>query len=1067
MHLPEHREIPRARRSVVPRPRVMTLLSDIVDYPLTVVKAGAGYGKTTALGAFARSLELPVAWLTVTADEQDPTLFIARMMDTFLPQISATERQGVWEAANHPLSWDASAQLFTSLSQQHMREDSVCILDDFHLVQDVSAILRWLDLWLRRLPDTVHVVLISRTEPALAAYQEHSLRGDLLLLRERDLQFTGDEVSFLFQASPDDPVSGLDRAELDWLQEHTGGMPMIVTLLWRRWQQRQQFPLLKRALTQSDSVREQVGTLFLSDLSEGERDFFTQASILTSLSPPLCDALLGRSDSATVLSACEKKGFLVAMDEPDTYTVHPLVREHLQSMLSVARRRELIWRVVNWHQAQGQQARAIQYLFALDDEAAVIDELQVHIPHYLAQGQVATVQGWLERISAAQADAWPALLWARGEVARLGNHYAEARRLYETSCERAQELGDVRSQVLAQIGLARLFLDTIQPSLARAAIRDAQRRSRDGGAEVRLTILQLAFENAINLGHTRRANRLGHVLGALASAPALENNSDARLLLRTGRIHEAIQLLESRVGVDQMDRRTSLSHREATLLLSLLYSLAGDALAAREQALRSFTVGDTLHSPFVQAVGYIRLGHALHLFDPLMSQVMQAYDQAMGLMEALHIARGQSEALMGQSLAHAYQRQFELARACAERGIAIAERVEDTWMANLVRLAYGQGCCVNRMYDEAHEALSRAATAFQSTGDPYLTCAALLWRALSFAAQGSPEAHEMFARTVDLARRHDCEEMLYRPTYFGLRDRAQLLPLYEAYKRTRVSLGHTAGFPAVWPGGQQGQSVPGYTLRVQTLGGFRVWRGAHEVSRREWQREKARQLFQYFLTKRSTWVHREEITEALWGERDPETAERDFKVALSTLLQVLEPDRRGRGGAGNVFVAREGSTYQLVDHAHLDVDSDRFMRFADQAEHSPIRAARMQALWAATQTYQGDYLEEARYSDWADAAREHYRRRFLRTAVEYATVCLQQQGEMEAIRMCERALQIEPTWEAAYLPLMRAYGHLRNRTMVAQTYRNCKRVLEQEYGLDVSDETTAVYREWTGATRQE
>lgn len=1053
--------IPRMRRSIVPRPRLMTLLSDIVDYPLTVVKAGAGYGKTTAFSAFARSLDLPLAWLTLSADEQDPTVFAARMMDTILPNVSRQERERVLEAVHHPLSWDASAQLFSSLTHLYVREDSVYILDDFHLVHGVSAILRWLDVWLRRLPETVHVVLLSRTEPTLAAYHEHSLRGNLLLLRERDLLFTADELRFLFQTSPDDPASGLDSRQLMWLEEHTGGMPMVLSLLWRQWRQHGQFALLQTALTQSSSVREQVGTLFLADLSEDERIFFTCVSVLPTLIPDLCDALLDRTDSASVLSASEKKGFLVTADEPFSYVLHPLVREYLQSLLNPSQRSELIWRAVIWHKERGQQVRAISYLFSLDDETAVIAELLQQIPDYLAHGQVATVQGWLEKMGDDTVATSPGLLWAQAEVARFANHYADARHLYEKSRECAQRLEDARWQTMAHIGQARLYLDTIQPSLAEGAIQEAQRSLLACHADLRVTILQLHYENAINSGRYQRATRLGRVLQISAKAAVCANNSDARLLLRTGRILEATQLLESRLRVDRIDQRTALSHREATLLLSLLYSLAGEPLAAREQALCSFTVGDTLHSPFVQAVGYIRLGHAHHLFDPLAPLALQAYDQAMALMEDLHIVRGQSEALMGQSLAHAYQRQFELARACAERGIAIAERVEDRWMASLVRLAYGQGCCVNQMYDEAQEVLARSATAFASLGDPYLTCAALLWRAQALTCQGVSEAKDVLARAIEIAEREKCTAILSRPTYFGLRDLAQVPSLVSTY--TAVS-----GWPSRMvesrmnrrrSGMPSGQVPPSYSLRVQTFGSFHVWRGVTEVSRKEWQREKARQLFQYLLTRRNTWLHREEIMESLWGERDREAAERDFKVALSTLSQALEPDREGRGTTS--FIAREGSAYQLVDQAGLDVDSDRFVHYIEQAKRTPNLAVRTQALWAATETYQGEYMQEARYLDWADGLRERYRRLFLQAAVEYATACLEQQSENEAIRICERALQVEPAWEEAYVRLMQAYGNLHNRPMVVQTYRNCKRVMEQEYGLDVSDETTATYREWT------
>ena len=37
-------------------------------------------------------------------------------------------------------------------------------------------------------------------------------------------------------------------------------------------------------------------------------------------------------------------------------------------------------------------------------------------------------------------------------------------------------------------------------------------------------------------------------------------------------------------------------------------------------------------------------------------------------------------------------------------------------------------------------------------------------------------------------------------------------------------------------------------LRIQTLNGFRAWRDDLEIERRAWGREKALQLFQFFVT---------------------------------------------------------------------------------------------------------------------------------------------------------------------------------------------------------------------------
>ena len=93
------------------------------------------------------------------------------------------------------------------------------------------------------------------------------------------------------------------------------------------------------------------------------------------------------------------------------------------------------------------------------------------------------------------------------------------------------------------------------------------------------------------------------------------------------------------------------------------------------------------------------------------------------------------------------------------------------------------------------------------------------------------------------------------------------------------------------------------------MGPVRVWRGKEEITPDEWQREKARNLFQLLITHRERLLDRDQIVEMMWSGLDMETGGRDFKIALSTLPQVLEPDREP--GAPSAYVARDGSRYGI------------------------------------------------------------------------------------------------------------------------------------------------------------
>ena len=58
------------------------------------------------------------------------------------------------------------------------------------------------------------------------------------------------------------------------------------------------------------------------------------------------------------------------------------------------------------------------------------------------------------------------------------------------------------------------------------------------------------------------------------------------------------------------------SHRETDVLLSLIYSMVGEVDLAMESALKGIQLGEKEKSGFVEAVGWIRMGHAKILEDP-------------------------------------------------------------------------------------------------------------------------------------------------------------------------------------------------------------------------------------------------------------------------------------------------------------------------------------------------------------------------------------------------------------------------------------------------------------------
>ncbi len=257
---------------------------------------------------------------------------------------------------------------------------------------------------------------------------------------------------------------------------------------------------------------------------------------------------------------------------------------------------------------------------------------------------------------------------------------------------------------------------------------------------------------------------------------------------------------------------------------------------------------------------------------------------------------------------------------------------------------------------------------------------------------------------------------------------------------------------------------PGYTgskaaLRVQTLGGFRVWRMGIELVPGVWGREKAIHLFQYLLTQRRQYAHKEQIIDRLWPDIEIDKGDRDFKVALNAVNKALEPKREAWGESN--FVLRHDLAYGL-NMKNIWFDGEVFELLVQTANDAllekPADPARATDCFdAAVHIYKGEYLPERLYEDWSSAERERLQLLAFGAMIRLGELLLGREP-LESIRLAQRVLTHDPVWEDAYRLQMRAYMSQHNRPLAMRTYEQCVEVLQREFGVPPLPETSDLYR---------
>ena len=252
-------------------------------------------------------------------------------------------------------------------------------------------------------------------------------------------------------------------------------------------------------------------------------------------------------------------------------------------------------------------------------------------------------------------------------------------------------------------------------------------------------------------------------------------------------------------------------------------------------------------------------------------------------------------------------------------------------------------------------------------------------------------------------------------------------------------------------------STPDTALHVYTLGGFSVLRSGKRIQPQEWGREKAVHLFQFLITTREDRQHKEQIFDRLWPDLSPQAGDRDFKVALNALNNALEPDRQPR--AQPIYIKRNELLYSLAS-SRIWVDVDDFESSLKEGNYlvkqSPDQAA--EHLRTALVFYRGQFLPERRYEDWSSTERERLTILALGAMTSLASLVINE-SPSESIRLTQRVLKIDPTWEDAYRIQMQAFFLQGNRPMAIRTYESCMKVIGDAFGVQPLPDTQKIYHD--------
>jgi ATP/maltotriose-dependent transcriptional regulator MalT len=419
---------PRPRSHLVTRSRLIERLGQGMECALTLISAPAGFGKTTLLTQWQAESSVPVAWLTLEPEENDPIRFLTCLLAALqrhYPDLDMHILALLQLPHSTPL--ERALAVLTNDLVNRQRGDFAVVLDDYQVITD-SSLHRALAFLLDHLPPQMHVVLSTRADPPLPLARLRA-RGQLIEVRTADLRLSSSECeTFLrtvmgldlpleamlaLERRTEGWVAGLQLAALSlrgrgdvstWLSGFSGSHRFVLDYLSEEVLSRQPAPVLS---------------------------FLLRTSILLRLSGSLCDAVTEQEDSQAVLEALERANlFVEPLDEERRwYRYHHLFAELLQNRLQQGQPElleQLHRRASLWCEQHAQPIEAVRHALAAQDSERAARLIEQSGIMAVAWGRTSLLLDWLNALPDALVRARPYLCACHAMALHLNDQVEEA-----------------------------------------------------------------------------------------------------------------------------------------------------------------------------------------------------------------------------------------------------------------------------------------------------------------------------------------------------------------------------------------------------------------------------------------------------------------------------------------------------------------------------------------------------------------------------------------------------------------------------------------------------------------
>ena len=347
------------------RSRLNLLLKEAVQRPLTLVCAGAGYGKTTAVRDFVMEYKATTIWLQVSSLDS----ISGRFWESFTHVVAQVNKPlaDAMSKLGFPDTDDRLIQYFGLLREHVEDKRRVIVFDDCHLIES-EEVLAFMGQQIDELLSETSIILISRTVPQINLASLIS-KDRVSMISEEDLCFNESELTHYFT----EQGISLQANSIRTVMQDTEGWAFALNLIARSYQKAPGYEGYLRNAMKSNIFQLMESEVW-SKISERLQTFMMRLALIDHLSVDLITLLADGDES--LIDELERQSAFVRRDSYiNAYLIHHLFLEFIrqkQDQLSEDLRRQTYQIAADWCYQNDFLIDALSFYEKIGDYESVI-----------------------------------------------------------------------------------------------------------------------------------------------------------------------------------------------------------------------------------------------------------------------------------------------------------------------------------------------------------------------------------------------------------------------------------------------------------------------------------------------------------------------------------------------------------------------------------------------------------------------------------------------------------------------------------------------------------------------